>query len=371
MTPATKRIDVLGLTRAELIERAGARLLRGAGLAAGVHADAHAHARFDPARLGASPAVCAAWASEFEIAGLTHVATRGTPDDDAQKAVFATADRLEIETVRIDLGRGRTAQCLSSQVGCAMACRFCETGLLGRLRNLRAAEIVAQVVYARARLRWRPSSLVFQGMGEPFDNFDQVMQSIDVLCDGSAGGFGRDRITLCTAGHADGIRRLRERGVGRVNLSLSLTIADDERRAEWMPITRRWPLAEVQDALRSVRPRDNWQLGLHVCLLPGVNDSEADARRIADFARPLGRVMVHVIPYNPTSLALARAPTEREIVRFVERLRQVGLPVRRRITKGRTAMAACGQLGNRALARGSRRPLDRRAEFPDQDSNLD
>ena len=107
----------------------------------------------------------------------------------------------------------------------------------------------------------------------------------------------------------------------------------------------------MQDVLRRMRPRRNWQLGIHWCLMPGINDRAADAAAIAAFCAPLGRVMVHLIPYNPGSVPLTRAPTEDEVVRFVGRLREHGLPVRRRITKGRSVMAACGQLGDRGLRR--------------------
>ena len=113
-----------------------------------------------------------------------------------------------------------------------------------------------------------------------------------------------------------------------------------------MPINRRTDLAELQETLSGYRPRRNFALGVNYCLLPGINDSRADAREVAEFCRPLGRVLVNLIPYNPGSVPLTRAPDEPEVERFIAWLREEGLPVRERVTKGRRVMAACGQLGN-------------------------
>jgi 23S rRNA (adenine2503-C2)-methyltransferase len=118
-----------------------------------------------------------------------------------------------------------------------------------------------------------------------------------------------------------------------------------------MPIGRTVSLAQLQQALIEYRPRDNFAVGVNYCLLPGINDSAEHAAGIATFCAPLGRVMVNLIPYNPGSAPMTRAPEEDEVERFVGYLREHGLPVRRRITKGRTVMAACGQLGNVELRR--------------------
>ncbi|MFO1052900.1 MAG: radical SAM protein [Planctomycetota bacterium] len=362
------KLLLLGLTRDAARHAATLHLRDGAGVAAAVHRAAHRTGRFEPEQHGLGPRGIAAWRETFELSDARIDRVHGEDIDDVAKAIVRLHDGLEVETVRIPMGDRGESQCLSSQVGCAMGCRFCETGLLGRLRDLRADEIVAQVVLARRELGWRPRNLVFQGMGEPLDALDSVVDAIDILTDRNGLSFARDRITVCTAGHVDGIRRLFANDVGRLNLSLSLTVADETRRAELMPIARRWSLAELQGALVEVRPRGNWQLGVHVCLMPDINDSRDDARAIARFCAPLGRVMVHLIPYNPGSEPLSRAPTEPEIERMVGWLRDEGLPVRRRITKGRDLKAACGQLGNLAL----RRPRRTRGKvFPDQDSNLD
>jgi 23S rRNA (adenine2503-C2)-methyltransferase len=327
---------------------------KGAGRARTIWRRAIREGRFAPGDgdgLGARAA--ATWRRHFAFD--LPVVQRVEEDGDAAKAVLALPrDGLEVECVRIAMGRARESLCLSIQVGCRMGCRFCETGRMGLLRDLTPDEVVGQVVAARA-LGWRPDNLVFMGMGEALDAFDTLTASLEVLCDPVGLGFAHDRITVCTVGHAEGIRRLAEFGMRRLGLALSLNSAlDDALRARTMPVAaKRWPLAEVQDALRAYRARrrDNLQLGIHWCLMPGINDSEEEVLAIARFCAPLGRVLVHVIPYNPGREPLTRAPSDREVSEFVTRLREHGLRVRRRVTKGRSAMAACGQLGNPDLRR--------------------
>lgn len=354
--PMDARAELLGMTRAALVASARERVGTGHGAAASIQRMAFEHGVFAPEDCGLGAAAAQAWRRAFrcDLLDVSRTVEEPAPVDGAvttAKAVLRTEDGFECETVRIPIGQHRQSQCLSSQVGCAMGCTFCETGRMGLLRSLRPAEITAQVVTARVRLGWQPDTLVFQGMGEPLDAAASVVEAIRALTDPGGLGFAQDRITVCTSGHVDGLQAFAAAGLRRVNLSLSLNAADDETRARIMPLTRRWPLAEVQQALIAARPRRNWQLGIHWCLMPGINDRREDAALVAAFCAPLGRVMVHLIPYNPGTAPLCRAPTAEEIERFVGWLREEGLPVRRRITKGRGVMAACGQLGNRELRR--------------------
>ena len=170
-----------------------------------------------------------------------------------------------------------------------------------------------------------------------------------VLCDRRGLHYSQERITVCTAGHREGLARLRALGWKRLNLSLSLNAASDAVRDRIMPINRRTPLAELQRLLIAYPQRRNFTLGVNYCLMPGINDAPADAVAVADFCRPLGRVLVNLIPYNPGHAPLTRAPHEEEVTAFIAALRAEGLAVRRRVTKGRSIMAACGQLGDAAL----------------------
>jgi 23S rRNA (adenine2503-C2)-methyltransferase len=189
-------------------------------------------------------------------------------------------------------------------------------------------------------------NVVFMGMGEALDNFENVLQALRVMTDSMGLGIAQERITVCTVRHVPGIRKLAAAGFKRLNLSVSLNSPDDALRAELMPIGRKHPLAELQAALAEYRPRRNFALGVNYCLLPGLNDAREHASGVARFCAPLERVMVNVIPYNPGTAPLTRRPSEDEVERFIGWLRDEGLPVRRRVTKGQSVMAACGQLGN-------------------------
>jgi 23S rRNA (adenine2503-C2)-methyltransferase len=168
-------------------------------------------------------------------------------------------------------------------------------------------------------------------------------------------GLSQERITICTVGRIDGIERLSQLGMKRLNLSISLNAANDDLRSDLMPINRKVPLADLQAALIKYQPRANFVLGVNYCLLPGMNDAPEHVREIAEFCKPLGRVMVNVIPYNPGTVPLTRTPTDDETDTFINQLRDQGVIVRKRVTKGRSVMAACGQLGNVELRKEHRR----------------
>jgi 23S rRNA (adenine2503-C2)-methyltransferase len=340
-------LDLLGVPSDALRAAAHAHFGadKGAGIAGLLHRDAARHGRFCPEDHGAGARAAAAWRelAELQLPEVVAEQREDTPHGAICKSLLRLRDGREVESVRLPMGRGRSSLCLSTQVGCARACTFCETGRLGLLRNLTAGEITAQVtLHAREQ---RPDNLVFMGMGEPLDNLDGLLGALAVLTDRRGLAYAQDKLTVCTVGHVPGLQRLRELGWKRLGLALSLNAADDAKRATIMPRSVRYPLAEIQQALIACRQRANLAIGLHWCLLPGINDGDDDARGIAEFAAPLGRCFVHVIPYNPGTAPIARAPRADEVDAFVGRLRARGLAVRRRITKGRSVMAACGQLG--------------------------
>ena len=347
-----------GLTNAELMEHARRSLPRGHGFARRVHRMIMLEGRFEPETLGLGLAACEAWRSEFsfELPEVVTLSTDEGPHGTTSKVTLRLHDGLEAESVCIPMGRGRYTLCVSSQVGCKMACVFCETGRMGLLRNLSTDEIIGQLLVAKHRLGWSIRNIVFMGMGEALDNADNVLQALHVLNDPGGLAIGQERITICTVGHVRGIERLHQEGMRRLNLSISLNAATDSLRSELMPINRRTDLRTLQRALVAYRPRRNFAFGVNYCLLPGLNDARADVRAIADFCEPLGRVLVNVIPYNPGSMPVTRAPSEHEIERFIGWIREEGLPVRQRVTKGRSVMAACGQLGNPSARAASHLP---------------
>ena len=320
---------------------------KGAGLARRLHQIATRTGQFAPEQLGAGVHSAAIWRQRAAVClpGTAEEQRETAAHGEIVKRSLRLRDARTVESVSLPMGRGRTSLCVSTQIGCARACTFCETGHMGLLRNLTAGEIVAQVT---TQWRERPAdSVVFQGMGEPLDNLDALLQAMRVLTDRHGLAYAHERLTVCTVGHVPGIEALRRLGWKRLGLSLSLTSADDDKRRQLMPHSARYPLREIQRALIDYRQRKNLALGLHWCLLPGINNHERDADQLQQFAAPLGRTFVHVIPYNPGSRPIAAAPSEDEIERFVALLRARGLAVRRRITKGRSVMAGCGQLSAR------------------------
>lgn len=341
------QLDLCATTAAELRRAAAAWFGddKGSGIANAVHRQAVCDGVFSPEALG-----CGARASQVWRAHATLELPQCTSDqhEDGEhgpihKRLLQLHDGRTVESVSLPMGHGRRSLCVSTQVGCARACTFCETGRMGLLRNLSAGEIVAQVTSQRQLTS--VDQIVFQGMGEPLDNLDALLAAMQVLHDPVGLGMAQDRMTVCTVGHVPGIDALRELGWKRLGLSLSLNSADEAKRSELMPHSVRYPLPDIQAALMRYRQRKNLALGVHWCLLPGINDSGRDADQLAAFVAPLGRTFVHVIPYNPGTEPIAQAPSEPQIAAFVALLRERGIAVRRRITKGRSVMAGCGQLG--------------------------
>jgi 23S rRNA (adenine2503-C2)-methyltransferase len=351
---------IMALTSDALRAEAKARIPRGHGVAAQIYRQALTAGEFVPERFGLGETAAAAWRSAFRLERLEVRQVVAEPAFDGrltEKAILGTADGLEVECVRIPMGRDRFTLCVSSQVGCRLACAFCETGKIGLVRSLRCEEIVGQVVTVRAELGWDASHIVFMGMGEPLDNADALIDALRVLADPRGLAYGQPRLTVCTAGHVEGLAKLAALGWSRLDLSVSLNAATDDKRDRLMPINRRVPLAELQAALVRYREGSRVVFAINYCLLPGFNDTRDDARAVADFCAPLGRHVVHVIPYNPGSKPLTRAPEPEEVDRFAGWLKDEGLPVQRRRTKGRGVMAACGQLGNLDLRTRRQRGL--------------
>lgn len=352
-------IELLGLTPDEVAAQAR-RLMPdgGHGVAHAIYAEALRTGRFTPENHGLRAAAVDAWRKNFALT-LPEVARVVEEPDDAgrmtAKAVLRSADGLEHECVLIPMPTGKNTLCVSSQVGCKMGCTFCETGKMGLVRQLAAHEIVAQLVVARAVLGWSVSNLVFMGMGEALDNVDALLVALRVLNDRRGVDLSLGKVKVCTVGHADGLERLAAAGLKRLNLSVSLNAPNDALRASIMPITKKYPLARLKAALLAYAPRPGFVLAVNYCLLPGVNDRPEHVDEIVAFFDGLGRAMLNVIPYNPGSAPVTRAPTDDEVDAFIATLSARGLYVTRRVTRGRSVMAACGQLGNVELRRSRRR----------------
>jgi 23S rRNA (adenine2503-C2)-methyltransferase len=291
----------------------------------------------------------------FELPTLEVVTEQRSAVDPFRKLLFRTPDDKRIEAVRIPLEKtGRFSACVSSQVGCALACTFCATGRLGLLRNLEVWEIVEQVRALRRTLDvgQRIHGVVFQGMGEPMANLDRVLAAIEVLTDPCAQSIDGRAITVCTSGLPAGIRRLALEAP-KVRLGLSIGSAIPEARRRLMPIEAAHSLDEVLDAAVEHAKRTGYAPMWALTLLAGVNDSPEHARALAararDFEARAGlRPRISIIPYNAIGDGdpFDRSSPEAEAA-FRDAMVEAGVFSKKRYSGGGDVAAACGQLAGR------------------------
>ena len=283
-------------------------------------------------------------ASLFTIASLP-VLRAERSSDGTRKFLFGLADGHTIESVLIP-DEDRQTLCISSQVGCGQACRFCLTGSGGFVRDLEAGEIVLQVAETVRLLAVESAppltNIVLMGMGEPLANFDQVVRALALMTGEHGLGMSPRRITLSTAGLVPGIDRLARSGIP-VNLAVSLNASSDEVRDRIMPLNRRYPLAELLAACRRFPLGSRRRITFEYVLLKGVNDSEEDARRVARLLRGL-RCKVNLIPFNPFPGCGFERPDDRTVRRFQQVLLDHHFTAPVRESRGRDISAACGQL---------------------------
>ncbi len=272
-----------------------------------------------------------------------------------RKLLLQLPDGAAVETVAIPMGvedghPDHHTVCVSSQVGCKMGCTFCQTAKLGLVRQLAAHEIVAQVAAVSRHLAISPRNVVFMGMGEPLDNAPAVAQAVQVLTDVHGWRLQRRHVTISTVGRADILSRWAELGLTGINLAVSLFVADDGLRAEFMPVNRAHPLAELKAALQRIPLTSKRRILVSVVVIPGINDTPDQCQHLIRWLHGLP-ALVNLIPYNPIPDRPWRAPTSDEITAMRMALEQARIPVRIRTTKGDSVMAACGQLGDPAQRR--------------------
>ena len=262
------------------------------------------------------------------------------------KYLFRAGDGRVFESVRIPLEQPRFSVCLSSQVGCALGCRFCETGRLGFLRNLEAWEMVDQALQVRSESSERPTTgVVFQGQGEPLQNYDNVMQAASVLRHPCGARIGADRITISTVGLLPQIERyIEERQPYR--LILSLTSAFSEKRERLVPITARYGVPELAAAARRLAAAQNGPVQLAWVLISGYNSGPDEALELGRLFRGV-RVRLSVIDVNDPEGGFLRA-SDAERSRFLSALAENGIGFVRRYSGGPDIDAACGLLASRA-----------------------
>ncbi|HSZ61571.1 MAG TPA: 23S rRNA (adenine(2503)-C(2))-methyltransferase RlmN [Terriglobales bacterium] len=305
-------------------------------------------------------------ADEGWTVGLPEIARKFVSNDGTVRYLMTMADGETVETVWMPEGDGgetgdgseagdemesvvaptwrRSTICVSSQVGCAVNCKFCFTALLGVKRNLEAGEIVGQIAAVLRDQGVEPPlqrvNIVFMGMGEPFLNYDNFMKSVRLLVEGVA--IPESRMTVSTAGIVPRIRDFGREPV-RPKLAISLNASNDTLRSEVMPLNRKWNLEQLMSAAREFPLRTREKVTFEYVLLAGVNDAPEQAREVVELVRGL-RARINLIAMNPGTELPYRTPEQQRVAAFRAILVEAGIPAFVRRPRGRDIFAACGQL---------------------------
>jgi 23S rRNA (adenine2503-C2)-methyltransferase len=273
--------------------------------------------------------------------GILELAEQLRSEDATEKFLFRLADGAFIETVLIP-SRARRTLCLSTQVGCRFGCLFCASGAGGFRRNLRSSEIIGQILFLRDRLDVRLTNFVFMGMGEPLDNLESVIRAIRIMNAREGLAIGARRITISTVGIVPAIRELERLGL-QVNLSLSLHATTNSLRSRLLPVNKKYPLAEAIKACSEYIKTTGRMMTVEYVLISRLNDTAADATRLAAIAKRLG-AKINLIPYSPgCGPGWTASPKTRQDV-FLRILQEQGAAATVRRSKGTDIRAACGQL---------------------------
>ncbi|MBI5454180.1 MAG: 23S rRNA (adenine(2503)-C(2))-methyltransferase RlmN [Deltaproteobacteria bacterium] len=287
---------------------------------------------------------------EFFIGGGNVLEVRKAADG-TRKFLSELEDGARIESVIIPETE-RLTLCVSSQAGCALGCRFCMTGMAGFTRNLTLSELTNQVFSAINILDEgeKLTNIVLMGMGEPLNNYDNVLKFTKILTAPRGFGFSHNKVTLSTAGLVPGIKKLGEES--NVNLAVSLNATTDEVRDRIMPINKKYPLAELISALKSYPLKGKRHITIEYVVLKDVNDSIEDAKRLAKMLRGIP-CKINLIPFNAFPGASFKSPETERVLRMHDFLKEAGFVVIVRSSKGSEIQAACGQLKGWYEAKGA------------------
>ncbi|MBR1748367.1 MAG: 23S rRNA (adenine(2503)-C(2))-methyltransferase RlmN [Bacilli bacterium] len=267
-------------------------------------------------------------------------------DGDTEKFLFELEDKERVEAVLMKHNYGNSL-CVSSEVGCNMGCKFCESGRLKKIRNLKSSEMVGQILQVEKESGVRISSIVIMGIGEPLDNYENVVDFIKIINDAKGLAIGARHITLSTCGIIPKIYELSELPL-QINLAISLHAPNDELRSKIMPINKAYSLKELMVAVKDYISKTNRRVTMEYVLLKGVNDSLEQAIELAKLLRGLN-VYVNLIPYNETSHIEFQKSEKKRIDAFYEALVKQHINVTIRKEFGSKISAACGQLRSKEL----------------------
>jgi 23S rRNA (adenine2503-C2)-methyltransferase len=334
-------ISIIANTQSSYADEIFARVGKGRQHAAGLYRHWHKTGSLE---MAAEPQAEALMSLIRELTGTAlPPISRCIEEGGVVKFLLRFHDGLESESVLIPMASGTTL-CLSSQIGCKMGCAFCETGKMGLIRSLTAEEIVAQLLVATFQLKKKVRNLVFMGMGEPFDNYEAVMEAIDIFTDPAGIGLGKRRITLSTSGRVDGILRMARVADPALNLAVSVNAPTDAIRKKLMPVNKEWDMSALKEAMQ-IYCSSKRTLLIEYVLIQGINDSIECAEALGEYLSGLP-VKINLIPYNTQTRGRFAPPDLPTQNHFKQRMRALGYPTLLRGTKGDQIKAACGQLGN-------------------------
>lgn len=276
----------------------------------------------------------------FDIKPTLKIIEEQKSTDGTIKYLFELSDSNRIESVIIPEKKRQTL-CISSQVGCALGCKFCLTGTVGKIRNLDTSEIIDQYLIISGRLQGPITNIVFMGMGEPLDNFERVVDTIEILTDKNAIGMSSKRITVSTSGLVPGIDELAKKI--SVNLSISLNASNDMTRNEVMPVNKKYPIRKlINSAVRYPLPGRK-TLTFEYVLLKGVNDSVKNANEVVELLKGVN-CKINLIPFNEAYPLPYNTPEMDRVYEFQKILENAKINAKIRKSRGRDILGACGQL---------------------------
>ena len=278
--------------------------------------------------------------SVFKLDSSVKVIEEQESTDGTVKYLFELSDSNRIESVVIP-EKKRNTLCISSQVGCALGCRFCLTGTVGKIRDLDTSEIVDQYLFVSSRLQTPVTNIVFMGMGEPLDNLERVVDSIEILTDKNSIGMSPKRITVSTSGLVPAINELGKRI--SVNLSISLNASNDRTRNDVMPINRKYPIKKLIDTAVKYPLPGRKTLTFEYVLLNGVNDSRENAYEVVKLLKGVN-CKVNLIPFNEAFPLPYKTPEKETVYEFQKILENAKINAKIRKSRGRDILGACGQL---------------------------
>lgn len=261
--------------------------------------------------------------------------------DNVNKYLFELEDGNKIESVLMFHDYG-TSICVSSEVGCNMGCSFCESGRLKKVRNLLAYEIVEQILLIEEDIKKRITHVVVMGIGEPFDNYDNVLRFVKIINCNKGIDIGSRHITISTCGIIPGIKKFMEED-GQVNLAISLHAPNDELRSKIMPINKAYPLKDLMEVIKEYISKTNRRVTFEYIMLENVNDSGKEALELVKLLRGIN-CYVNLIPYNETENIQYKRTKEWKILKFYDILKSNKINVTIRKEFGGSVDAACGQL---------------------------